>query len=130
MAAADEAVANFEKAVAFDAEHEDAMSFLSLLFRQRNDDAVADRWLERAADVRSERMQAEIARTAKPRWNDDPDLILRQRASTAVRLPPPPLPPPPPPVPGTVSASGPAFVSWEPRTVDGLPTDIGGRNAR
>lgn len=115
-ATTDEAVADFEKAVALDPEHEDAMSFLSVLFRQRYDEAVADRWLERAADVRSERMQAEIARTAKPRWRDDPDLILHQWASMAVRLPPPPPPPPPPPAPGTVGASGRVVVSWEPRT--------------
>jgi len=111
-----EAIADFEKAVALDPEHEDAMSFLSVLYRQRHDETAADRWLERAADVRSERTQAEIARTAKPRWCDDPDLILQQWASMAVSLPPLPPPPPPPPVPGMVAEGAHAVVSWEPRT--------------
>jgi len=111
-----EAMADFEKAVALDPQHEDAMSFLSMLCRQRHDEAAADQWLQRAADVRSERTQAEIARTAKPRWRDDPDLILQQWASMAVSLPPPPPPPPPPPVPGMVADGARAVVSWEPRT--------------
>jgi len=65
-AATAEAISDFEKAIGLDPEHEDAMSFLSLLLRERHDDVAAERWLERGADVRSERLQAEIARTRTP----------------------------------------------------------------
>jgi tetratricopeptide (TPR) repeat protein len=109
-----EAIANFEKAVALDHEHEDAMTFLSLLSRQRNDDIAARGWLDLAADVRSERVQREIARTATPRrlQFDAPDSLLQQWTSMALSFPPPP-PPPPPPILGIVHEGVPAVVSWE-----------------
>ena len=110
-----EAIANFEKAVALDHDHEDAMTFLSLLNQQRHDDIAASGWLNLAADARSERLQAEIARTAKPRWHDGPDLILQQWGWMAVNFPPPP-PPPPPSVPSMVAEGAHAVVSWELRT--------------
>lgn len=109
-----DAIADFERAVALDSEHEDAMMFLSLLNRQRHDDIAAGGWLDLAADVRSERMQAEIARTATQRRlpSDGPDSLLQQWTSMALSFPAPP-PPPPPPTLGTVHEAVPAVVSWE-----------------
>jgi len=110
-----EAFADFERSVALDAGHENAMSFLSVLCRERRDDIGAAQWLERAADARSERMQAEIAQTAKPLWRDDADVLLQQWVWMAVSVPPPPPPPPP----GMVAGGKHAMVSWDSRSAPG-----------
>ncbi len=98
----DEAIVDFEKAVALDPVHEVAMQYLSLLLRERagtrdgdeerrQDLAAADRWLEKSADARAEKVQAAIARTvSRPPDIGDPDPLLKQWALMAVSPPPPP----------------------------------------
>jgi hypothetical protein len=97
---------------------------------KRQDLAAADRWLERAADARSENVQAAIARISRSPDIGDPDAMLKQWALMAVTPPPPPppLPPPPPPAlakgrqaPGAPARAG--AISWEPmvRRADEAP---------
>ncbi len=128
----EEGISDFEKALALDPKHEDAMAYLNLLLRERSrtrdnederrrDTAAADRWLEKSADVRSEKLQAAISRTVTASSPEvaDPDSILHQWAWMAVRPAPPPPPPPPPRNSATGRNAGgpssPAVVSWEPK---------------
>jgi tetratricopeptide (TPR) repeat protein len=115
----DEAVADFEKSVALDPAQDAAMEYLGILLGERGEQAAAGRWREKAADARSEKLQAAIAgvagRTPDP---DGPDSLLQQWASCLALAPPPPPPPPPPPRGMRSAASGTpgsaAVVSWEP----------------
>jgi len=99
----EEAILDFEESVAVDPLHDSAMQHLSFMLRERalmrqseeerrKDLAAADEWRERAANVRSEKVQAEIE-DAVSREPDlgDPDLLLRLWASMAVAVSP--LPP-------------------------------------
>ena len=134
----DEAILNFEKSVAVDPVHEVGMRHLSQALRERagtragdeekrQDVAAADRWLEKAADARSENVQAAIARISRSPEIGDPDAMLKQWALMAVTPPPPPPPPPPPALAKGRQASGaPAragAISWEPmvRMADEAP---------
>jgi hypothetical protein len=103
----EEAILDFEKSVEVDPVHDSAMQYLSIMLRERaslrHDDeerrkdlAAADGWRERAANVRAEKVQAEIEQAVIRRPDvGDPDPLLRSWESLAVMVPPPPPPPPP-----------------------------------
>jgi hypothetical protein len=113
----DRAILDFEEAVALDSSHDDAMQFLHFLLTQRasmhqrdperrRDLSAAEAWLERAADARAEKVQAQIALgNVQSADAAEPDPLLRQWASFALRHAPPPPPPPPPDRLGFASAS-------------------------
>jgi cytochrome c-type biogenesis protein CcmH/NrfG len=128
----EEAIANFEKCVALDPLHESAMQHLGFIHRERagmrrsdekrrEDLAVAAEWMERAANARAEKVQAEIAQavTVQP-YGGEPDSFLKLSAWVAVTAPPPPPPPPPPPrMGGGLAFGGPGnegTIVFEPQT--------------
>jgi tetratricopeptide (TPR) repeat protein len=126
----DEAIADFEKAAALAPVHEVAMQYLSLLLRERagtrdaseegrKDLAAADRWLEKSADARSEKIQAANARIVSRPDIGGPDPLLKQWALLAVS--PPPAPAKGGPASGAPVSRG--VISWEPtvRSADQAP---------
>jgi tetratricopeptide (TPR) repeat protein len=135
----EEAITDFQKALELNPKFEDAMVFLSLMLRERaamgereedrrQDEVAADRWIEKAADVKSAQVQAGYARTAVVLPEaDGPDAILSQWSSLLASYPPPPPPPPPPSFLAPSQAGGElvasAVVSWErrPRGDEALP---------
>jgi hypothetical protein len=117
-----EAAADLEKAIALNPQHEEAMTWLSLVLERRHDSAAAAEMRKRAEDARSENIQKAYARGPIPPDTADPDPVLKQSAWVAFAFPPP-VPPPPPPsisVLRSRSRSTPgATVSWEPAPADG-----------
>ena len=127
----EEVILDLEESVAADPVNDSAMQYLSFMLRERalmtrNDEerrkdlAAADGWREKAANVRAEKVQAEIEQAASRQPDvGDPDLLLRDWASMAVTVPPLPPPPPPPPrgLGGLTSAgfASDATIVFEPR---------------
>jgi tetratricopeptide (TPR) repeat protein len=92
----DWAILDFQKAVALDPAHDDAMQYLHFLLTERasmrdsdpdrhKDLSAAEAWLGRAADARAEKVQVQIARgSGEPAEPVEPDPLLRQWASFAI----------------------------------------------
>jgi cytochrome c-type biogenesis protein CcmH/NrfG len=128
----EEAILDFKESVAVDPDHDKAMLYLSLMLRERasmhhneeerrRDLAAAEGWLESAANVRAEKVQAEIEQAVSRQPDvDEADPLLKFWTSMAVAVPPlPPPPPPPPPVSGgglgSAAFANEATIIFEPR---------------
>ena len=131
---ADEAIVDFERALAFDPRNIRAMRFLDSLYRSRGDEATAAEWRGKAEAVENDDRlriadQRERGVISPSRW--PPPLagtyqIIRDAAVVAPPLPPPPPPPPPSSIRGARSTGAPS-AGWIFRHVpdpDGEPPPL------